>query len=215
MPAEAVPRPVPVDEWRRRDEDLDRRLRGQDLGRVRLAFVGDSIVQGWDPVTWDLFWGGLSPLNLGLWGDTTGGALWRLGGGQWGPSLRPEVVVVLIGTNNANWNSRAEDTALGIAEIVRLVRARSPSSKVLLLGLLPRGRDAAAPERAVNAAVSALVRRCADGRTVFFLDPGAALVGADGRISDQVLFDGLHPTMVGYAILGGAIRAEVLRLMGG
>ena len=49
---------------------------------------------------------------------------------------------------------------------------------------------------------------------MFFLDPGAALMGADGRISDQVLFDGLHPTMVGYAILGGAIRAEVLRLMG-
>ena len=214
MPAEAMPHPVPVDEWRHRDEELDRRLQGQDLGRIRLAFVGDSIVQSWDPMTWDLFWGGLSPLNLGLWGDTTQGTLWRLGAGQWSPSLHPGVVVVLIGTNNAGWNSRAENTALGIAEIVRLVRARSPSSKVLLLGLLPRGRDASAPERAVNAAVSALVRRCADGKNVFFLDPGAALVSADGRISDQVLFDGLHPTMVGYAILGGAIRAEVLRLMG-
>lgn len=214
MPAEATPRPVPVDEWRRRDEELDRSLRGRDLGRVRLAFVGHSIMQGWDPVTWALFWGGLSPLNLGLWGDTTSGALWRLGAGRWPASLHPDVAVVLIGTNDANWGSRAEDTALGVAEVVRLLRARSPSTKVLLLGLLPRGRDASAPERAVNAAVNALVRGCADGRGVSFLDPGAALAGPDGRIPPEVLFDGLHPTMVGYAILGGAIRAEVLRLMG-
>ena len=154
-----------------------------------------------------------NPLNLGLWGDLTQGALWRLTNGQWDPRLHPKVVVILIGTNNANWHSRPEDTALGIAELIRFVRNRSPTSKVLLLGILPRGADSSAPERSVNAEVNRLIQRCADGQTVVYAEPGRAMASADGRISNQVLFDFLHPTMIGYGILGGAIQAQVRKMM--
>lgn len=213
MPAEATPQPVKIDEWQKRQEQISQRLAGKDVSATRLVFIGDSITQGWDPALWDQFWGAYNPLNLGLWGDLTQGALWRLTNGQWDPRLHPKVVVILIGTNNANWHSRPEDTALGIAEIIRFVRNRSPTSKVLLLGILPRGADSSAPERSVNAEVNRLIQRCADGQTVVYAEPGRAMASADGRISNQVLFDFLHPTMIGYGILGGAIQAQVRKMM--
>lgn len=213
MPAEALPAPVAVDEWRQRSDLLTQQVAGKDLSGVRLVFIGDSITQGWEPTMWNQFWGGNTPLNLGLWGDTTQGALFRLGHGQWSPTLHPRLVVLLIGTNNVNWKSRPEDTALGVAEIIRFVRSHSPTSKILLLGLLPRGEGANAPERAVNAAVTARIKQCANGRDVVFLDPSPAFTDAEGRVSKQVLFDYLHPTMVGYGILGGAIQDQVRRMI--
>ncbi|SEP44045.1 Lysophospholipase L1 [Methylobacterium sp. ap11] len=214
MPVEATPTAVPIPDWRQRADQLTRQATARDLSATRVVLIGDSITQGWEPTMWELFWGSYAPLNLGLWGDLTQGVLWRLHNGQWPSSLKPDVAVVLIGTNNAGWRSKPEDTALGVAEIVRFIEARSPATKVLLLGILPRGADASAPERPTNAQVTALIRQCADGKTVFFANPGRTMVDGAGRISTNVMFDYLHPTMVGYAILGGAIAEEVRRLAG-
>lgn len=213
MPIEATPGIVEIPEWRERVALQNRQLAERDLSAVRLVFIGDSITESWEPTMWRLFWGGLSPLNLGQSGDLTQGVLWRLNHGQWGADLKPEVAVVLIGTNNAGWNSRPEDTALGIAEILRFIRDRSPRTKVLLLGILPRGGDASAPERAINQRVNALIKRCADGENIVYLDPGSLMIDKDGRLSDTVMYDLLHPTMVGYAILGGRIADRIHQMM--
>lgn len=149
----------------------------------------------------------------GVWGDRTQDVLWRLDHGQWPPSLKPDLVVLLIGTNNADTGSRPEDTALGIAEIIRVLQARSPDTRILLLGILPRGEDATSPERVGNARVNELIRRCGDDRRVIYLDPGRAMVDAAGHLSTQVMADKLHPTSLGYAILGGAIDARIRQLM--
>jgi len=213
MPVEATPSAVDIPEWRERTALLSGQLAGKDLSAVRLVFIGDSITQGWEPTMWSLFWGGRSPLNLGLWGDLTQGVLWRLHNGQWSTSLKPELAVLLIGTNNAGWKSRPEDTALGVAEIIRFIQSRSPKTKVLVLGILPRGPDASAPERAINDRVNALIRQCADDQSVVYLDPGRIMIDSNGRLSDSVMFDLLHPTMVGYAILGARIEDKIRQMM--
>ena len=213
MPQEARPQSLAVPELRERSAPLSAQLSGQDLGAHRIVFLGDSITQGWDLGLWSMFWGEWSPLNLGLWGDRTQDVLWRLDHGQWPPSLKPDLVVLLIGTNNADQGSRPEDTALGIAEIIRVLHTRSPDSKILLLGIPPRGEDATSPERLVNARVNELIRRCGDDRRVIYLDPGRAMVDAAGHLSTHVMADRLHPTSLGYAILGGAIDARIRQLM--
>lgn len=212
MPNEARPLPVPIPDWNKQIALISQQIAGRDLARVRLVFVGDSITQGWEPTLWEQFWSAYSPLNLGLSGDLTQGVLWRLHHGEWPSALKPDVAVVLIGTNNASWQSRPEDTALGIAEIIRYIRTRSPTTKILLLGILPRGQNVATPERPINQRVNALVRSCADNETVFFQEPGTAMVDRLGRVSTNVMFDYVHPTMVGYAILGAGIYDEVKRL---
>ncbi|WP_196805413.1 GDSL-type esterase/lipase family protein [Methylobacterium sp. 77] len=213
MPLEAMPQSVALSELRERSAQLAAQLDGKDLSASRIVFIGDSITQGWDPGLWNMFFGGWSPLNLGLWGDLTQDVLWRLNNGQWNATLKPDLVVLMIGTNNIGIKSRPDDTALGIAEIIRFIQGRSPKTKILLLGILPRGVEASAPERLVNARVNDLIRRCADDKRVIYLDPGRTMLDATGRITTQVMADSLHPTTLGYAILGGAISARVHQLM--
>ena len=213
MPRDAVAENLDIPEWRAKTAEIDARLAGKNLSGINLVFIGDSITQGWDPVLFHTFYGGRAALNLGLWGDFTQGALWRLAHGQWG-NLRPKLVVLMIGTNNTQWNARPEDVALGIAELVRFIQTRSPRTKVLLLGILPRGPGPDESLRALNARVNAMIARCADNEHTFFLDIGSLFLDAGRLLAPEIAFDYLHPTPVGYAILATAIEPFVRRLLG-
>jgi beta-glucosidase len=84
-----------------------------------------------------------------------------------------------------------------------------------MVGILPRGATAQDPFRASITAINALIARCADNRTVFYTDPGPMLLDGAGKLSDQIAYDRLHPTMVGYAILSAALEPQIRALMGG
>ncbi len=213
LPREASAEELPSDDWRSRSRQLEARLAATDRGRIQLAFIGDSITEAWEPGLWRQFYGHRAAFNLGLWGDFTNGALHRLARSQW-EGLRPRVVVLLIGTNNLAWNHRPADVAMGIAELVRLVQERSPRTKVLVLGLLPRGASAADPMRAQVAEVNALVARCADEESTFYLDVGRLLLDAQGAMPDHISGDKLHLTPVGYAILATAMEPTLRRMLG-
>jgi len=212
MPREAVAENLDIPEWRARVAELNGALARGNRGAAQLVFLGDSLTQGWEPTMFAQFFGNRRTLNLGVSGDFTQGLLHRLQAGQWG-ALRPSVAVLLIGTNNAQFGGSPEDIALGVAEVIRFIHGRSPGTRVVLLGLLPRGETAADPVRQVNQRVNALLARCHDGRSTFFLDPGPLLIGPDGRLSEHVAFDRLHLTMVGYAILGAATAPTIQRLL--
>ncbi|WP_376091486.1 GDSL-type esterase/lipase family protein [Roseomonas sp. CCTCC AB2023176] len=214
IPKEAVPTNLDEPQWRARVAELQRVTAG-DLSRVQVAFLGDSLTQGWFPLIFEQFYGGRSALNLGVGGDFTQGLLWRITqGGHWPASLRPRVAVLLIGTNNAAFADRAEDTALGVAEVIRAIRARSPTTKILLVGLLPRGADGTDAARQMNRRVNALIARCADNVSVFWTDPGPMLTDPSGRLSEQMSYDRLHLTMVGYAILAAGLEPSIRALLG-
>ena len=214
MPREAKPENLPDPHWLERTTKIEQQLPQPETGRAQLLFLGDSITQSWAPVVFDNFYAGRAALNLGVTGDYTQGLLWRLSRLPLGGALRPRLAVVLIGTNNTASGSRPEDTALGIAEVVRTIRRRSPQTRVLLLGLLPRGAQAADPLRAVNERVNALVASCADNRDVFYAAPGTMLPDRAGRLSEHIAFDGLHLTWLGYAILSTALEPDIRRLLG-
>jgi beta-glucosidase len=213
LPREASAENLNSDDWRARVDALDKRLATNTNQSPEVVFVGDSITEYWDPGMLHHFFGRYSVLNLGISSDFTQGALWRFDHGQWG-NLKPKVAVLLEGTNNLAYASRPEDVALGLAEITRYIHARSPTTKVLILGILPRAATNADPMRALVAQVNGMVRNCADNQTTFFADPGRFLVDADGVMTSEISQDLLHPTPVGYAILGMALEPEVRRLLG-
>ncbi len=213
MPAEAVAAPIDLQLWRDQVATLDARLPSLQLPTRQLVFIGDSITAGWDPGMFSQFYGQRSPVLLGVIGDVTQGVLERLPR-EWG-TMRPKLVVLLIGTNNTQWgHSTPEDLSLGIAEIVRLIHGKSPATKVLIVGILPRGAGPWEPLRAVNARTNELVSRCADNQTVFYLDVGRSLVNASGQLSNEVSFDLLHLTPIGYALYAMALEPEIRKLMG-
>jgi len=82
------------------------------------------------------------------------------------------------------------------AEVVDQIRLRSPTSQILLVGLLPLGADPFDPLRRKLREVNAMIARCADDM-VTFADPGRMLADGSGRMSNQIAFDFLHPTWLG------------------
>ncbi len=212
LPAEAIPEPRTELNWRGGLAALAG-LPAAGFNAAQVVFLGDSLVQSWAAPVYGLFYGTRQPLNLGVSGDFTQSLLWRLERLPAGATLKPAVFVLLVGTNNTGTGSRAEDTALGIAEAVRRLRAMSPTSKVVIVGLLPRGASDGDPLRATNRQVNALVATCADDRTVFYADPGAMLTDGEGQLGVDFSYDRLHLTWLGYAILSAGLEPTLRRAL--
>ncbi|MFL6835331.1 MAG: GDSL-type esterase/lipase family protein [Xanthobacteraceae bacterium] len=115
--------------------------------------------------------------------------------------VAPKVAVLMIGANNTGHRAEnPETTAAGIMRVIDEIRARRPTTKVLLLAIFPRGEKPDDFLRGINERVNRIIAGAADGRSVFFLNINAALVNPDGSLSKDVMPDLLHPNEKGYAI---------------
>jgi lysophospholipase L1-like esterase len=185
-----------------------------------IVMLGDSITHFWggEPVggrrtgvdEWDRFFAGRRVVNLGYGWDRTENVLWRLTHGEF-DGVTPKVVAVMIGTNNIDLNT-PDEIAAGVTAICAELHRRSPSTRILLLGIFPRGEH---PD-ATRAKVEAVNRRIAllDGRgAVTYLDISRAFLETDGSISNTVMYDFLHPTALGYQKWVAAMEPTLDRLM--
>lgn len=174
----------------------------------RLLFLGDSITDHWDTKAlelWDRHYAPLKALNFGVSGDRTQHLLWRLQNGELG-RLKPEIVVLLIGTNNLGFNSdnrtprnTLPEVADGVRANVAYLRERLPEAKIILLGIFPRGEKDSSL-RADTVEVNRRIAKLHDGRHVFFLDLGPKFLEADGTLPKDIMPDLLHPNRKGYEI---------------
>jgi lysophospholipase L1-like esterase len=165
-------RPVPKEgPWLDRHKGFAEEAR---RGGIDVLFLGDSITDAWRTTgrkVWDEHFAPLQAANFGISGDRTQHVLWRLQNGEF-DGIRPKVVVLMIGTNNIGQrNPEPPASAIkGIKAIVREIHARSPSTRVLLLGVFPRGEKPDHPHRAqireINEAVARLDGRRRQDRAV-------------------------------------------------
>lgn len=174
-----------------------------------LLLLGDSITEGWDsaPDVWNAHFAGHPVANFGISGDTTQNLLWRITEGGELSGLSPKAVVLLVGTNNLDLrNDSAEDIALGIGAIVRVLRQNLPDSKVLILGIFPRGatRDASLRQRIIQ--TNHAIARLADSNAIYFLDIGTRFVSENGDLPAEVMPDAVHLSPKGYAIWADAMQ---------
>jgi beta-glucosidase len=183
-------------------------------GDVQLAFIGDSITQGWgNNETWKKYYGHRQAVNMGIGGDRTEHVLWRLDHGNI-EGISPKVAVLMIGTNNSNKNAyTADEIGDGIIAIVQKLRAKLPETKILLLGIFPRGENPN-PQREKNASASAKAAKLADGKHVFFLDIGEKFLDEKGHLSKEIMPDFLHLSPKGYQIWAEAIEPKLAELLG-
>jgi lysophospholipase L1-like esterase len=198
------------------------------LGEARLVFLGDSITAGWAGAgkqVWAKTWAPMKAANFGIGGDRTEHILWRLDHGNY-DGLKPELTVLMIGTNNtghqgrpaaehdgAVYTSTAEQTAEGVAAILAKLREKQPQMKILLLGIFPRGADSDDAKRQQNQATNRLIAKLADGKTVHFLDISASFLGSDGTLSKEIMPDLLHLSPAGYQKWADAIEPKVKELL--
>jgi len=185
-----------------------------------VVLIGDSITHFWagepranhvnGPQAWAATFGARRVLNLGFGWDRTQNVLWRLDHGEF-DGFKPKLVILNIGTNNfsATPHSRAntpEEVAAAIHAIREKLRALSPETHVLVMGVLPRGHQPGDFFRAPIASLNALLARelMGDPKTTF-LDIGARFLDAQGRMAPELMPDGTHPSEAGYALWGRAI----------
>jgi lysophospholipase L1-like esterase len=186
-----------------------------------IVMLGDSITHFWggEPVggrrtgvaEWDRFFAGRSVVNLGYGWDRTENVLWRLEHGEF-EGVSPKVVVLMVGTNNITLNT-AEEIAAGVDAICAAINRRSPATKILLLAIFPRGQKPDAIRAKVDD-VNRLIARLGERDDVTFLDLGRRFLEPDGSISQDVMYDYLHPTEKGYEIWTAAMKPTLDRLLG-
>lgn len=186
-------------------------------GGHELIFIGDSITQGWEgsgKATWDKYYGSRRAANYGFSGDRTEHVLWRMENGEI-VGERPKVAVMMIGTNNiGHGSSNADQTALGVKTIVGKLRTVMPDTKILLLGIFPRGATASDKMRMDVANATAQFSTLHDGKHVFFLDIGRGFMSRDGEMWKTIMPDLLHPNATGYEVWAKSMEPTLKNLLG-
>lgn len=204
-------KPVPRDaNWMKRHDAMNARVKE---GNVDLVFIGDSITQGWEGSgkgVWTKFYGERNAVNLGIGGDRTQHVIWRLDNGNL-EGISPKLAVIMIGTNNSG-NNTPEQIAEGITVIVEQLKKKTPQTKILVLGVFPRGETPEDPRRQVNEKTNAIVSKLADDEHVFYLDIGKSFLQDDGTLSREIMPDLLHLSEKGYTIWAESIEPQVAKL---
>lgn len=183
-------------------------------GDYDIEFIGDSITQGWEGAgknVYQEFYGHRKVINFGVGGDRTQHVLWRFEQGQL-DGIKAKVAEVMIGTNNSNDNSEAEILA-GVEAIVQQIRTRQPETKILLLGIFPRGKTFSA-QRGKLLEVNQALARLDDGSHIFYQDIGSLFIENDGSIAKSIMPDALHPNEAGYRIWANATEPKLKQLLG-
>jgi lysophospholipase L1-like esterase len=178
----------------------------------RIAFIGNSITHFWggNPISsringkkaWEKYFGTKQVVNMGFGWDRIENVLWRVYHGEL-DNFSPEQIVLMIGTNNLQFNTN-EEIIEGLQLLISAIHLKQPKSTILMMGILPRrGME----ERVVQ--VNKLINKLSSKEKITYADAGKLFVqGADKKIDESLFSDGLHPNEKGYDLLGAFIVAK-------
>lgn len=94
------------------------------------------------------------------------------------------------------------------------MRVKSPKTKVLLLGLFPRGDFAADnPGKARIGEVNAAISKLDDGTNVRYLDISDKLANPDGSIKQELYADKVHLSAEGFTVWANAMQPLLDEMM--
>jgi lysophospholipase L1-like esterase len=176
-----------------------------------IVFLGDSITDGWRTTGKSIWEERITPLNaanFGIDGDRTQHVLWRIDHGEF-DKVKPKVIVLMIGTNNTpKGRNSVPETIEGVSEVVHRLRTKLPRTKILLLGIFPRGQKGE-PVRDQLKEINQAISKLDDGKSVKYLDIGNKFLQEDGTLPTDIMPDLLHPNQKGYEIWAGAIEGTL------
>lgn len=204
--------------WETRHEAVKERHRNI---KPEYVLIGDSITHHWagEPAdgfgqygkdSWFRLFGPHAVTNMGFGFDYVDNAYYRIQQGEL-DGISPRVIILMIGTNNLGHRKDTPGAcAANTKALISLIRRKCPSSKILLLGILPRKeKDLIDAIRETNRQLS----RLADKRHVFFSNPGLVLQeGNSGTLRKACTMDGIHLSSTGYSILADEL-ADLLHRM--
>ena len=126
---------------------------------------------------------------------------WRLAHGEV-DGLHPRYVVINIGTNNFSSTSHARantpaEVAEGIRAICTCICSKSPESRIILMGVFPRGAKVDDPFRSKILELNKLLAEVGKTRGITVLDIGQQFLLPNGELPRKLMRDFCHPTEEG------------------
>jgi lysophospholipase L1-like esterase len=170
---------------------------------VDLVLVGDSLAQAFDESTLRP----LSVINLGVGGDKTQNALYRLSLPHWS-KIKPRHVVIILGTNNLSSSDAPCAIIAGLEKVIARVTALWPSAQIIFLDIPPRGDRFLAfnsSRTEVNTAIGKL-----RGVTAINVDDEITC-GWQVEVCKNYHSDNLHFVAGGYRVIARAIKRAIGR----
>lgn len=173
----------------------------------RIVFMGDSITEFWDK---DFF---TNPnfVNRGISGQTTPQMLLRFRPDV--IALKPEIVVILAGTNDIAGNTGPATNKMiedNIASMVEIAKANK--IKVILCTLVPASRYYWAPEQRPAPRIVALnkwIKEYARANKITFVDYNTPMNDGLEGLKAEYSDDGVHPNKNGYLVMNDLIRKAI------
>ncbi len=180
-------------------------------GGNEIAFIGDSITEGWAGAgkdAWKNIWEPRHGVNCGIGGDRTQHVIGRLDNGLMdalsASNNNIKWVVLMIGTNNTGGGPNgdsAADIAAGNETIINKLRAGLPKAEIALFAVFPRGQWPS-PQRdtidAINKRLQTIAAR--DPRHIHYIDIGPKFLKPSGELPPVLMPDFLHLSPMGYKI---------------
>lgn len=166
-----------------------------------VVFVGDSITHQLETQDMTKYRQALGAIETyAVPGDTVDDAAWRMC--QFFPPAK--TFVIMIGTNNA---SIGEEPASKVIQLLKYVRARSPTAHIFVLAIFWRSDPVMlARVTAANAAIEKFVKGSRDARMHFS--------GAGTKLRAGDFADGVHPTNAGWVKVLDEITPALRKLAG-
>jgi lysophospholipase L1-like esterase len=194
-----------------RYRDANARVAVLAEGEQRVVFMGDSITDMWVLPRFGGFFPGKPYIGRGISGQTTPQMLVRFRADV--IALRPQVVVILAGTNDIAGNTgpitleETEGNLASMAELARDNRIRVVLSSVLPVSTYGHDREGnpldmrikRPPEKILE--LNAWIRKYAAVNDHVHLDYFPAMVDEHGLLKKELSDDGLHPNAAGYAVM--------------
>ena len=208
--------------WREHHDRMVDSARRAPLRGLDVVLLGDSMVERWNGTrslgqeeiengreSLERFFtkqggGSLEGMALGAETDTTSNLLYHLENDMIPTSLRPKVWVVLIGTNDLGTDGCATDRVTArIVDILRYLRMRRPTARLLVHGLLPRSDSIGSLELGelyhtvldINQQLRVLADHLPGLYYMEAMTPFLMLDEVNGvlRINEHTMQDGFHP----------------------
>lgn len=205
---------VQGNEWHSVAEDITATLQGKQL---QLLLLGNSITQGWGgnrkavsykpgKQAMDQALGENQWESAGISGDRTYNLLWRIRHGNYN-SCHPQNAVIAIGINDLIGESvTPEQVAQGIIAVASEVRKQLPDTRIILMGLLPSGKEGNSAIRLKCDNIHQILART-KLKGVEYINPTKWFVESDGTMKEGLYGgDYIHLTDAGYQVWANEIK---------
>lgn len=171
-----------------------------------IAFIGDSIVQnalGVYHIDWNGILGRTDCVNYGIGGQTTKECSARI---DELAKKNYSKVVMLCGINDIGRGHTNEQITANYVTMFDALRKTNPNIEIYLISVLPTSPAFYTNAQHMIANLNKDLQAMANEQKVTYIDCYSSFLGDDGYCKSELVSDGLHPNLDGYAVIADILN---------